>query len=960
MTRRWTSKISLRVRSLFRREAVDAELDEELRSHLERQIAQNIAAGMSREEARYAALREFGGVDQIREECSDMRKVNWLQDLGQDIRYGLRMLRKSPGFTTVAVLTLALGIGANTAIFSFVNSALLRALPVSHPQSLMLLQWSARADPKHLSWSSYGDCVTQNTPTLSSSCSLSEPMFHDIRDKTDVFSSVAAFASGDRLDVSGNGSAGIVENPAYISGDYFETLGIRPLTGRLIGSADDAPTASPVVVLSYAYWKSNFGGSPAVIGTTILVNKAPFTIVGVAEPQFDALSPGNPIQIWLPLSSVPRIEVPWDNRDADFNNWWLVIVGRLKPGTPRSRAQAAVSILFRNEVLHSAKPIFQPKDDPTVSLISAQKGLTGDTTDLSAPLYVLMLAVGVVLLIACANVAGLLLSRATGRQREIALRFALGARRGRVVRQFLTESLLLSFAGGALGLLFAGWAATTIAVFVSANVDGPSTLNPTIDPRVLAFTAAVSILTGVLFGLAPAFRGMRIDLSPALKEGASSCVPQAHSSGRWLTPANTLVVAQVALTVIVLAGAGLLVRTLQNLKSVDPGFDTRNILTFRIDPMLIGYKGTEVDSFYKNLQNRLAAIPGVTAVTYSFRPLLGGGLWTTDFHLPGRPQDEKVEADILTVGSDFFETMKIPLRLGRQFNSTDFSQAERVAEILAEENERVAAGVGHPPSSIVAENKNAAANLPPTPAIVNEAFVKKYFPGRNPLGIRFGGHPATEDDPTATPGWEITGVVGNARYNSLRRDVQPTIYVPASGGHVAFTLRTAIDPAKFVPQVRSVAAQIDKNLPIFRIRTETEQIDRQLFTERLVARLSSFFGLLALVLACIGLYGLLSYEVTRRTREIGIRMALGAKANDVLRLVIGQGIALAAAGALIGIGAALGIMRFLSSLLYNVRAADPLTFLGVAVLLGAVAALACYLPAHRATRVDPLVALRYE
>ena len=957
---RWQNKISLRLRSLVRRDAVDHELDEELRFHLERQIAQNIAAGMAPEEARRAALREFGGVDQVREECSDMRNVNWLQDLAQDIRYGLRMLRKSPAFTTVAVATLGLGIGANTAIFSFVNSALLRALPVSDPQRLMLVQWSAHSNPRNLSWSTYGDCVTQNTPTLSSTCSLSEPMFHDIRDKTDVFSGVAAFASGDRLDVSGNGDASTVENPAYVSGDYFETLGIRPLTGRLVGSAADAPTASPVVVLSYAYWKSNFGGSPSAIGRTILLNKVPFTIVGVAEPQFDALSPGNPIQIWIPLSSVPRIELPWDNRDADFNNWWLVIIGRLKPGTPRSRAQAAVSTLFRNHVLHSAKPIFQPKDNPTVSLIPAQQGLTGDTTDLSAPLYVLLLAVVVVLLIACANVAGLLLSRATGRQREIALRFALGARRGRVIRQFLTESLLLSVAGGALGLLFARWAATAIAAFVRANVDGPSTLNPSIDLRVLAFTAAVSILTGVLFGLAPAFRGMRIDLSPALKEGASSCAPQAHPSGRWFTAANILVVAQVALTVIVLAGAGLLVRTLQNLKSVDPGFDTRNILTFRIDPTLIGYKRTEVDSFYKDLQSRLAAIPGVTSVTYSFRPLLGGGLWTTDFHLPGHPQDEKVDADILTVGSGFFETMKIPLRLGRQFNSTDFSEAERVAETLAEENERVAVGVGRPASSIVAENKNAAWNLPPTPAIVNEAFVKKYFPAAKPLGIRFGDHPATEDDPTATPGWEIRGVVGNARYNSLRRDVQPTIYVPASGGHIAFTLRTAIDPASFSPQVRGVAAQMDKNLPIFRIRTETQQIDSQLFRERLIARLSTFFGLLALVLACIGLYGLLSYEVTRRTREIGIRMALGAETDDVLRLVIGQGIALAAIGAMLGIGAALGVMRFLASLLYNVGEADPVTFAGVAVLLGAVAALACYLPARRATRVDPLVALRYE
>jgi predicted permease len=958
---RWLDKLRLRLRSVLRHDVVDHELDDELRFHVERQIAESMAAGMSPGEARYAALREFGGVEQIREECADMRDVNWLQDLAQDIRYGLRMLRKSPGFTAVAVLTLALGIGANTAIFSFVDAALLRAVPVTDPESLMLLEWSAHAQPKHLNWDSYGDCVSQSTPTLSSSCSISEPMFHDIRDKTNVFSSMAAFASGDRLDVSGNGDASTVDNPAYISGDYFQTLGIRPFIGRLIGAADDAPTASPVVVLSYAYWKTNFSSSPSAIGRTILLNKVPFAIIGVAEPRFDALSPGNLIQIWLPLSSVPRIELPWDNRDADFNYWWLSVIGRLKPGTSRAQAQAAVGTLFRNEVLHSAKPAFQPKDDATLSLIPAQQGLVGDTTELAAPLYVLMLAVGVVLLIACANVAGLLLSRATRRLKEIALRFALGARRGRVVRQFLTESLLLSLAGGALGLLFARWACAAIAAFVGSNIDyGASSFNPALDSRVLGFTAAVSLLTGVLFGLAPALRGIRVDLTPALKEGAGGSNPATHRSGRWFTAANMLVVAQVALTVIVLAAAGLLVRTLENLKSVNPGFDTRNILTFRVDPTLIGYKRTEMDSFYQDLQNRLAAIPGVRSVSYSLRPLLGNGLWTTSFGLPGHPKDETFEADMLPVGSGFFETMRIPLRLGRQFDSTDFAEAAHVGEILEEENERVAAGVGGSPSAIVAQNKNAAADLPPTPAIVNDAFVKKYFPNTNPLGIHFGDRSATEDDPTSTPGWEIRGVVADAKYNELRREVHPTIYVPASGRAVAFTLRTAIDPANFVPQIRSIVGQMDRNLPIYRIRTETQQIDSQLFMERLVARLSSFFGLLALVLACLGLYGLLSYEVTRRTREIGIRMALGAKAGNVLRLVIGQGIALAALGAVIGIGAALGIMRFLASLLYNVRAADPLTFVGVAVLLGAVATLACYLPAHRATRVDPLVALRYE
>jgi predicted permease len=941
------------------RERMMKDLEQDIREHIEAETQDNIARGMSPEEARYAALRKFGNVARVKEETRDVWSFVWLEQLWQDVRYGLRMLRRSPGFTAVAILTLALGIGANTAIFSLVDTALLRAMPVSEPENLMLLRWTGHSEPKHLSYSSYGDCEGggKGAPT---GCSFSQPLINDIRSQTNVFSSVAAFAGGDRLDLSGNGAAGTVDSPEYVSGDYFQTLGVQPFIGRLIAIADDAPMASPVAVLSYNYWRSNFGGSAAVVGKTILLNKVPFMIVGVAERKFDALTPGNPVQVWLPLSVLPQISVPWDNRDADFNNWWLVALGRLKPGTSRAQAQAAVSTLFSNEVTHSAKPSMKAEDNSAIILTPAQKGLTGDTTQISTPLYVLFLAVGVVLLIACANVAGLLLSRASARQKEIALRFTLGARRGRVVRQLLTESLLLSVTGGCLGILLATWATAAITAFVASNREGQTTLNPGINGRVLLFTAAVSILTGIVFGLAPALRGMRVDLTPALKEGVGSSAPPARRSARWFSPTNVLVVAQVALTMIVLVAAGLLVRTLQNLKSVDPGFDTQNILTFQVNPQLIGYKRAEIDSFYNELQSRLAAMPGVTSVSYSWMPLLGGGLWTTDFHMPNTPKDQLADADMLPVGSAFFGTMRIPLRLGREFSATDFVEAARVAEVLATENELVAAGVKGAASAVAEQNKKAAEGLPPTPAIVNSAFVRKYLSKTNPLGMRFGEHDAEDSDPISRSGWEIVGVVGDARYNNLRRGVEPTIYVPSSGRSAAFTLRTGINPTSVVPQIRSVIGQMDKNLPIFEIHTETEQIDRQLFQERLIARLSSFFGLLALVLACIGLYGLLSYEVTRRTREIGIRMALGAKAGDVLRAVIAQGITLAAVGIAIGMGVALGVTRYLGSLLYNVKAGDPLTFAGVALLLVTVAGLACYIPALRAARVDPMVALRYE
>ena len=956
---RWRTKLLLRVKSLFHRNVVDRDMEQELRFHLEQQIAVNIAAGMRPDEARYAALREFGGVDQIREECRDMRSVNWIQDFVQDVRFGIRVLLKSPAFAAIAILTLALGIGANTAIFSLIDAALLRALPVSDPQSLVLLKWSARATPNHMDESSYGDCSDNQSPTGATNCVFSQPFFREVQSQPNLFSQLTAFAGGGGLNLTGNGAPTTMDSAEYISGSYFQTLGVQPASGRLISSADDSLSAAPVAVLSYEYWKSKFEGSPSAVGKTIYLNRVPTTIVGVADPRFDALSPGRMIQIWLPFSAQQRIELPWDNRDADPNNFWLVMVGRLKSGVQLKQAQAQVTALFSNDVVHGAKPMLKSTDDPIVTIVSAQSGLTGRTTDVATPFYILMMAVGVVLLIACANVAGLLLSRAAARQKEMAVRFALGARRGRIVRQLLTESLLLSVTGGALGILFARWAIVTISAFVAANEEGPASLTPGIDARVLLFTAGVSIVTGILFGLAPAFRAMGTNLTPALKEAAGN-LPSGRPLARWFSLRNTLVVAQVALTVVVLTGAGLLVRSLQSLRNVDPGFDTRNILTFSVDPNSAGYKRPEAVRFFQDLQTRLAVTPGVTSVSYSTMPLLSGGLWTTGFHMAGKPKDETSEADMLTVGLDFFHTMGIPLRLGREFNSADFQIAAKNADVREIQNALVAASIKSGAKGLAEQNNKDAANLAPVPVMVNQALLRNYFPNLDPIGIHFGDSPASADDPFANPGWVIIGVVGDARYNSLRREVNPTIYAPFARQGATFSVRTAADPIGFVPQIRSVVAQMDANLPVNRIRTETQQIESQILLERLIARLSSFFGLLALLLSCIGLYGLLAYEVARRTREIGIRMALGACSGDVLRLVIGQGLALALVGGAIGIGAALGVTRFLASLLYGVKPADPVTFIAVALFLAAVALLACYIPARRATRVDPMVALRYE
>jgi predicted permease len=718
-----------------------------------------------------------------------------------------------------------------------------------------------------------------------------------------------------------------------------------------------------------------------------------------------------------------RIHDPLGGQDRqnDPAFWWLTIVGRLKPRTSVAQSQAMVSGIFRNEMLHGEVPLFHgnqmvggpaprpgapnvagsapasapapvpmqlgpgsaviqihgeiggappqsagngkvrfglpapqaapadgahaaetpsvPKtlstedDNPQVTLVSAQTGLVGTRARYSDPLYVLMLAVGIILLIACANVAGLMLARAAARQKEMAVRLALGAGRTRIVRQLLTESVMLSVLGGVLGILFAYWGVHTIISFVSSNQTRPLGFATGVDLRVLGFTVAVSLFTGILFGVAPAFRSARINLTPTLKEGEGSSAGSGHSCGRWFSAGNALVVAQVALAVVALVGAGLLVRTLQNLRSVDMGFDAHNILIFGIDPTLAGYKGAQVDSLYRDLQGRLAETPGVRSASYSMMPLLSNGLMITVFHWPGMPADQTSESDALDVGPNFFQTLHIPFLAGRGFSAADFELAT--------------ANGGDKPTSA------------PTPVIVNQAFVQKYLGKENPIGKAYG---AAAAGPFGgpTPGYEIVGVVRDAKYNDLRREIHPMMYQPHHVGVATFELRTAADPQALLPAIREVVGQVDANLPLFNVTTQSQQIDRLLFQERLVARLAGFFGVLALMLACIGLYGLLSYEVSRRTREIGIRIALGAQPERVLKLVLRQGIALAIVGAAAGIAVALGVTRYLASMLFNVRASDPLTMSAVAVLLALVALAACYIPARRATRVDPMVALRYE
>jgi predicted permease len=808
-----------------------------------------------------------------------------------------------------------------------------KSLPVRDPQHLMLLKWTVRGTLKSHSFSSYGDCSNRSGGANPHGCSLSKPFLEEVR-QHGPFSSLAEFAGGGSITVSGNVAVHQATGQ-YVSGDYFQALGVGPAAGRVFVPADDAPGAAPVAVLQYAYWKRGFASDRSIIGKTIDLNGLPFTVVGIAEESFAYLTPGNVRDLSVPLGQRRNLQqrYAWSQRE-DAGSFWIVAAGRLKPGISVGAAQSQLTALFLNNLMHADKPLATPADAPAITLEPAQTGLTGIRGRLSTLLYALMIAVGIVLLIGCANVAGLLLARAAARQKEIAVRLAQGAARGRLVRQLLTESVTLSALGAALGVLLAYWGARALIDFSANNTGGYFRFSADLDLRVLGFTLAAALVTGILFGLAPALRSMRIDLTPALKDGAAALNAR---QGRFRL-GNILVVTQVALTVVVLVGAGLVVHTLQNLRKLDPGFATDNLLTFDVDATLTHLKNERLANFYRDLRDRFNTIPGVFSVSYSDSVLLSGSLSATDFHLPGAPPKASVHTDILGIGPQFFETMKIPVQRGRKFKPEEF---ELAAKADADPKGR---------EGIV------------LPAIVNEAFVRAYFPEVDPLGRPFGAYiPGVNGEPDSSPraGWEIVGVVRDLKYDDLRRAIEPTIYVPsASGG--SFELRTARDPLAAVPEVREIVRQAGKEIPVVNIKTQAQQIDAMLFQERLIARLSSLFGLAALLLAAIGLYGLLAHEVTRGTREIGIRVALGAPTGLVLRRVVRHGVTLAAVGIAIGLAASLAVTRLLGAMLYDVKPGDPITLIAVTLLLMLVALAACYIPARRATRVDPLVALRHE
>jgi predicted permease len=866
-----------------------------------------------------------------------------MHTLLQDLRYGFRMLLKQKGLTAVALLSLALGIGANTALFSIVDAMLLKMLPVKEPERLVLFKSVA---PREFSVGSYnGSTDTHPETGQRTMTSFPYQAYQRMREQQGPLSDIFAFG-GVGLNVSADGQADVATGQA-VTGNYFTALGVQPAAGRLLTEEDDKANATPVAVLSHRYWHKRFSGDQSVVGKQVNLNNVAFTVIGVSAKGFDGtMGVGSTQDVTIPMATEPQLYT--DKQRSNFNGagvWWLRVMGRLKPGATAEQAHAQLENAFHQSVVEhrtarqtaaktSGGNVISDLDPKQYPRLFADPGGQGEMfrRKYYAPsLYLLFGVVGLVLLIACANVANLLLSRAAGRQKEIGLRLALGASRRRLVRQLLTESVLLSLLGGLLGILFAVWIKDGVLAVSEWGGRGVSALEPQLDWRVLGFTFALSLLTGIVFGIAPAWRSTRLDLTPSLKDSArgSSAVHRSLLS-------RGLVVVQVALSLLLLVGAGLFVRTLLNLQRVDPGFNTQNLLLFDIQPGLIGYKDEKLRQLYQQISERVEAVPGVQAVTFSRLPLLSQSSSSSSVFLrealSATPDSEgritpTGEGYRHVVRENFLEAMGIPLLHGRTFRPQDDTTSPRVV-------------------------------------IVNQSFVNKYFPNENAVGKRFTFDTSKPDE------LEIIGICRDAKYTRQRDEVPPTVYSSYRQErplqNATFEVRTASDPTAIVATVREAVRGIDSNLPVANVKTQVEQADETLRMERLFAKLLTLFALLAQQLAAIGLFGVLAYTVSQRTHEIGIRMALGASRASVLRMIVRQGMTLAVLGVILGLVGAYVLTKYLESwielskMLFGVKVSDPLTYGVIAVLLTVVALIACYIPARRATKVDPLVALRYE
>jgi predicted permease len=933
-----------RLRALFLKRNLEQELDEEIRSHLEMQSEDLQRQGMSAAEARYAALRKFGGIDQVKERYRDKRSLPIIETLFRDLRYGLRMLRRAPVTTAVAVLSLALGIGANTALFSAVDAVLLKKLPVEAPDRLVVFEWQAG---RRFRTNGMSGTSNVSAPPDSKGLSLFRPdvfaKMDDARRAQSVspLSDLFAFGPIGKITALLGEQAELINGQA-VSGGYYTGLKAQPILGRAITDEDDRPGAPPVVVLSNRFWSERFGANSAIIGQQLKLNKQSFTIIGVDPPSFTGTSQVD----YHPAVTIPLAHEPLLLGDStkmgtatEPGIWWLNLMGRLRPGASFDQARESLNGAFQAAALEVMPPPrkeneptqLDSKDHPHLLTESGSRGMP-DMRKVYAPtIYGLFILVGVVLLIACTNLANLLLARAAVRGPEISVRLAVGTGRWRIVRQLLTESLLLATIGGVMGVLLAFWGKSVLVAFTDKDAGLlPNGVDFGVSWRVLAFTFVVSLLTGFMFGIIPAWRATNLDLATALKQSRRTTSSVSRVS-------KTLLVLQVALSSLLLVGAALFTNTLYNLERVNVGFNQQNLLLFTLQPDQAGYKDEKLVRFYQRLCDRLDHLPSVHSATFASVQLLANDNWFNDFMLPG--ETEQTAAEHVTMRQlmreNYFTTMEIPFLRGRQFTVQDDQHAPNVA-------------------------------------IVNETFVRQFFPNQNALGqrIRFNDKEGKV---------EIVGVVADAKYESQREENKPVLYTPwqqetSAIGRMHFAVRTASEPVTLAGTVRQLLHELDGNLPVTEVGTQFARAQSTIGQERLYARLLGFFGAVALLLAAIGLFGVLAHSVSQRTKEIGIRMAFGAPINSVLRLVIWEGMRLVllglAFGALTGYAlnrlvetryfAADGWERRMTEQLYGVKITDPFSLIVAGLLLTLVAFVACWLPARRATRVDPLVALRYE